>query len=182
MTMLGCTVLHEIVNIEGVREDAARILKFMHRAISNVLKQDRSENHDGMDITLVIFEKDFSNRQVSLNFAGAKASMSYIQAGELCTLSGDRQFLGGETLRREFTNHYLTLPADTCFYFYTDGYKDQNDARRKKIGHVFKDVLLQYYQQPMPRQLEAMSELLDGHQLGVRQRDDITLIGLRLFS
>jgi serine phosphatase RsbU (regulator of sigma subunit) len=66
-------------------------------------------------------------------------------------------------------------------YLATDGFIDQNNASRKKLGvGIFKYTLQGVFNKKLSTQLQYLEGVLDAHQGGVEQRDDITLLGIRL--
>jgi len=179
MSMLGSTLLHETINVKQVQDDPARILKNLHYAIRNLLKQDSSRNLDGMDISVCCFEKQ--NMTTHLIFAGAKTTMLVVEGEVLHTIHGDKQYLGGKALKHEFTNTTLLLPQNCYYYLFTDGFIDQNNAERLRLGTMkFKETLLQNAKLPLVKQEEELLHILAAHQQQEAQRDDITVIGLQL--
>ena len=180
MSMLGATLLHETVNIKKITDDPARILRNVHQAIRKILKQEQDKNNDGMDISLCIFKKTQEDT-VELIFSGAKSTMSYISEGEIHHIKGDKQYLGGKELKQDFTNQHFVLPSSTIFYLYTDGYPDQNNLERKKIGSgKFRNLLVENATKDFESQLKKLEEFLDNHQKTAEQRDDISVIGIKL--
>ncbi|MCC5943733.1 MAG: tetratricopeptide repeat protein [Bernardetiaceae bacterium] len=181
MSMLGSTILHEAVNIKKNYNDPASILKSMHNGIRKILKQEQKKNNDGMDISLCVFKKNKTDNTVELIFTGAKSKMSYIIDNQIFDLKGDRQYLGGGKLKKEFTNHRLILPENTLFYLYSDGYQDQNNPDREKIGSTnFKNQLLACKEKNFAEQKKYLEYILNEHQKNAEQRDDISVIGLRV--
>ncbi|WP_338792850.1 tetratricopeptide repeat protein [Bernardetia sp. MNP-M8] len=181
MSMLGATLLHETINIKKITNDPARILKNIHEAIRKILKQEQDKNNDGMDISLCVFTKKPKEKTVELLFSGAKSSMSYVTNGQIHHIKGDRQYLGGKKLKEDFTNQQFILPIDTTFYLYTDGYPDQNSVDRKKIGSgVFREILLDNSNKNFDTQLKTLELFLDEHQGVAEQRDDISVIGIKI--
>jgi serine phosphatase RsbU (regulator of sigma subunit) len=181
MSMLGATLLHETVNIKKISEDPARILKNVHHAIRKILRQAEKKNNDGMDISLCIFIKKPEEKAVKFIFSGAKSTMSYITNGEIFDLKGDKQYLGGEEMAQDFSNTSLILPENTVFYLYSDGYQDQNNPQRKRLGSKgFKAELLTFTDLPLAEQKNHLEKSLDDFQNGAEQRDDISVIGLKI--
>ena len=63
----------------------------------------------------------------------------------------------------------------------TDGYVDQASPRQKKIGTMqLLTWIEQIASQPMEKQGEFLKEELARHQQYIEQRDDITLLGIKL--
>jgi serine phosphatase RsbU (regulator of sigma subunit) len=134
-----------------------------------------------MDISICVFKKNIENKTVEMIYAGAKSSMSYVVEGEIFEINGDRQYLGGENLKQDFNNFYYNLPQNSTFYLYTDGFQDQNNPDRKKIGgRVFRELLLNISEDGFTKQKTCLEKYLSSHQENSEQRDDISVVGLRL--
>jgi serine phosphatase RsbU (regulator of sigma subunit) len=181
MSMLGATLLHDWVNLKKMSDNPAQILTNMHESIRQILKQDKEKNNDGMDISLCVFTKKLEENCVELIFSGAKSAMSYISGGEIYHIKGDKQYLGGKQLKQDFVNQHFSLLLGTTFYLYTDGYADQNNAERQKVGSgVFRQLLLENAHQDFATQQQVLESYLDAHQGQQEQRDDISVIGVRV--
>ena len=181
MSMLGATLLHETVNVKQVHNDPSRILRNLHSGLQKILKQTESKNNDGMDISVCYFEK-LENQTYRLIFAGAKTTMFYVSENQLFELHGDRQFVGGKLkLKQNFTNQEIILSKDTQIYLFSDGFADQNNSERKKLSSkTFKNVILEISAFSFLEQKEKLTNILDAHQGSEYQRDDITIVGLRI--
>lgn len=179
MSLLGSTLLHETINVKGVRDDPARVLRNLHSGLRNLLKQEKSSNTDGMDISICFFTRNTLSNTITLTFAGAKSKMYYVSDNQLSELRGDRMYVGGRKLNGEFSNHILELPLNTKFYLFTDGFIDQNNKFGKKIGSTrFKQLIENSCHLSFSEQQEIYEGKLQAYQGETKQRDDISLIGL----
>ncbi len=180
MSMIGNTLLHEIVNFNHL-SNPAQILQSLHATIRKVLKQREGKNSDGMDISLCLFEKQ-ADTSTQLTFAGAKGIVYYANEAEIQTLQGNRIGIGGFSEReREFSNQTVLLPQGTMVYLSTDGFIDQNNYERKRFGsQAFKDLLAEIAQFSTFQQKTVLSGTLQAHQQDEQQRDDISVIGLKM--
>lgn len=182
MTMIGNTLLHEVVDIKGITSPA-RILKNLDAAIRNTLKQNRSNNKDGMDISVCLFEK--REEDTLMTIASAKCKTYYkLSNGELEEFTGDKIYIGGKERKKkekEFSNLDIYLQKDDIVYFTTDGFADQNDSERKRFGtkNLF-DLLKVIMDLPLEKQKEELLKALAEHQGTEEQRDDITLVALKI--
>jgi serine phosphatase RsbU (regulator of sigma subunit) len=175
MSMLGSTLLHETINVKGISNDPARILKNLHAALRKILKQDESRNTDGMDISLCYFEKQATRTKIS--FAGAKTAMYYVENQQFMTIQGDRIYLGCKNPSVEFQNKEALVAPNSIFYFTSDGFGDQNNAARVRFGvKPLQEKLLSISHLPLSTQKQALETALDQEQEA--QRDDISLVGL----
>ncbi len=179
MSMLGSTLLHETVNIKGVTDDPARILRNLRGALRKILKQAEDRNTDGMDIGICYFEKQATNTKIV--FAGAKTALYYVENGNLVVIRGDRIYLSGKSPSTEFQNKEAEVSPNSVFYFATDGFADQNNTARVRFGvKTLQEKLLAISHLPLATQQQALETALDQHQGAEAQRDDISLVGLQL--
>ncbi len=182
MSMLGSTLLHEIINVKQNYDNPALILQYLDVNLRYVLKQEKGLNNDGMDISVCFFDKNITTKITILTFAGAKSFMYYIENKEVIQISGNKIYLGGRGKQLPFTNKVFTFTENTPFYLLTDGIIDQNDEYRHKLGaNSLKEVVLQHYHETMEIQQQHILKLLTTHQKNSEQRDDISMIGLRMF-
>ncbi len=184
MSMIGHTLLYRIIKLKGVSEPA-QILSMLHNEVRVVLRQRHTTNVDGMDVCLCLIEKmdtqnDLSPRKIT--FAGAKLPLYYITNNSLEILEEDRKAIGGiQSQVRQFTNKQVILQAGDMLYLRSDGIVDQNNERRKKFGESqFSRLLEKNAHLPMSEQKILLEEALDKHQEGTEQRDDITVLGIKL--
>ncbi len=177
MSMLGSTLLHETINVKGISNEPARILKNLHSALRKILKQDESRNTDGMDISLCYFQKQATGTKIS--FAGAKTAMYYVENQQFMTIQGDRIYLGGKNPSVEFQNKEAFVSPNSVFYFTSDGFGDQNNAARQKFGSkILQDLLFTIHHLPLAEQKSILESRLQAHQGAEAQRDDISVVGL----
>jgi serine phosphatase RsbU (regulator of sigma subunit)/predicted negative regulator of RcsB-dependent stress response len=181
MSMIGNTLLHEIIKSKSLF-NPAEILADLHTGIKNVLKQEESQNADGMDISICLFEKDESKIKYQVTFAGAKSNLFYTQDNQIYQLIGDRIAIGGLTKRKViFTNQKLILEENDLLYFTSDGYIDQHNAERKRFGSSkFKKLLGSICQLSILKQQQVILDALKKHQKNEEQRDDISVVGIKL--
>jgi serine phosphatase RsbU (regulator of sigma subunit) len=129
MSMIGINLLEEII-LSKRNTNPAEILTLLHKKIRFALKQGETDNRDGMDLSIVVIDKE---KQI-MEFAGAKNAMIYIQNNELFTLKADKMPIGGEQKEEEriFTKQSVDISQPTTIYLFTDGYQDQFGGKSKK--------------------------------------------------
>jgi serine phosphatase RsbU (regulator of sigma subunit) len=97
-------------------------------------------------------------------------------------LQGTRKSIGG--LQRadiDFENIELLLEKGSQIYLTSDGYLDQNDVKRKRIGEKHFAALLQKIcRKDMLSQKEALIKFLYTDMQDTVQRDDILVLGFKL--
>lgn len=181
MSMIGNTLLHEIIKVKNIHSPA-EILASLHAGIRNILKQQDSKNSDGMDTSICLFEKDDMTNKYQITFAGAKSSIFYGKDSTIHQLDGNKISIGGFTEKeRLFTNQTFTLQKGEVIYFTSDGYIDQNNASRERFStNKFKKLLASVCDLPIGEQEQIILSALKEHQKDEEQRDDISVVGIRL--
>jgi serine phosphatase RsbU (regulator of sigma subunit)/ligand-binding sensor domain-containing protein len=183
MSMISISLLHEAVNQQDIVEPSA-ILQHINYEIRNALKQDENRNRDGMDLVLCKIEKQINEDKLQnkITFAGAKRPLFYSKNGVIAELKGTRKNIGGNQKQvPNFEQTEILLAAGEMLYLSTDGYTDQANEHRDKFGVLtFVDLLQNIARQTMTEQQAAMLNALANHQLETEQRDDITVMGIRL--
>jgi len=183
MSMIGSRLLNEVVNEKKIF-NTDKILAALQRGIEKALRQDQTENNDGMDVCLCKIE-DIEDEKYNISFTGAKRSLYYFEKSknEVHELKADRISIGGTkyTIEKEFTVQNKILAKNDILYFSTDGYIDQNNRDRKRFGSKeFVENLTKISNYKMEEQCKLLSEFLYKWMDGAEQRDDITVIGLKL--
>lgn len=180
MSLIGSRLLNKVVN--GHRIFAPdEILTELDKEIKIALKQDTSDNSDGMDACLVLIEKTENGQHIT--YSGAKRSLFCFKNGIMQTLPAARKPIGGNLGRMNhevFKNHEIDLfPGDTV-YLTSDGYTDQSNPDRKRFGtdKLF-SILREIHSAPLSIQEDRLLRELDNYSGGFPQRDDITIIGLK---
>ncbi|GAB4340660.1 MAG: hypothetical protein OHK0038_20180 [Flammeovirgaceae bacterium] len=182
MSMIGSAILNDIVIKEG-ETSPKNILEALSKLVRRVLKQDEEgSNQDGMDAALCKWEV-FDNQQIKLSFAGAKRPLLYIQNRQIVEVRGTPRSIAGIQLKaKDFIQEELILPENTVIYLTTDGYADQSiDPQSHKIGTAkFKELLETHQDLNLEEQKEALERFLAENQGTNPQRDDITVMGVRV--
>ncbi len=180
MSMIGSEILTTIVS-QGITIPS-EILDNKNKYVRKALKQEQTENQDGMDMSLCTIDK----KTKTVEWAGAKNPLIYIQNNELFHLKGDMQSIGGHQmtkLEKKFTNYVVSYAeATTYFYTFTDGYQDQfgGDKNRKFMVKKLKEIILEIHQKPMAEQQKILDFYIEQWMKNVEQTDDILVIGFKL--
>jgi serine phosphatase RsbU (regulator of sigma subunit) len=184
MSMISFALLNEVVNELDVYEPA-KILENLHLLINKALKQgenSKKNNTDSIDVGVVKIEK-LEDKQCKISFAGAKIPLYYYsETTGFQMVKGNKKSLAGVyTDVLTFDQHEIILPQGAILYMATDGYADQNDDQRRKIGMKdFQQILASFVHESLAIQEEKLKSSLEIHQSGVEQRDDITVLGLKI--
>ncbi len=178
MSMLGDSYLNQIVYNHKITSPE-RILDALDKDIRRALKQEDTNNQDGMDMALCSVE--LANNTVE--FAGAKNPLIYIQNNELVKISGSRQPVGGSIIKNGgFEKHTIEVKSPTCFYMFSDGYQSQFGGAKKKkfMAKNLQKLIFDIHQKPMKEQKKILEETILEWMQGTEQIDDILVIGFRL--
>lgn len=182
MSMIGMRMLNEIVN-EMKIESPAQILETLNELLRNALRQEQTDNNDGMDLAICRLDKQ-TDGSIELTYSGAKRPL-YIGKKSKLTLEvfqPDRKSIGGHQPTKryvEFTDQKLKLVKDDVIYIFSDGIVDQNDPNRKKFGRArLENILKSCIDSDAERQRAIIEGKLDEFIQDEAQRDDITFSGL----
>lgn len=181
MSMIGSSHLNEIVLEKQVTEPA-KILSLLNEKIVESLRQDETENNDGMDVCFISIDLK-SNK---ITFSGAKRPLFIFKnkTSEFDEIKGDRISIGGAKKKKDdekFNNHIINAEKGDILFLSSDGLTDQNNLERKRFGsNRLKEIILNNISEPMDKQKEIIEKELDDFQQDEEQRDDITLIGIKI--
>ncbi len=185
MSVIGKTLLDEIVQTQQIKQPA-QILELLDKNTRAVLKQDQTSNDDGMDIALFCME-ELEKDTFKITFSGAKRPLYFVEKSnsvpKLSIIKGDRRSIGGRTRKNkvQFTNNEIILEKGSLIYLTTDGFADQPNPERKKIGSVqLQKVLEKNALHIITKQKIELLSLLRKHKQESAQVDDISLIGIRI--
>lgn len=180
MSMLGTSLLNEIVNEKRII-DPADILDMMRIKLITSLKQQgkSGENKDGMDMVLCRVNKERNE----LVYAAANNPLWLVREGECLEFAADKQPVGISTEHhKQFSQHSIPIRKGDCLYLFTDGYADQfGGPKGKKLKYKpFKEMLLSIHSLPMAKQHEKISTAFIDWKGPHEQVDDILIIGIRI--
>ncbi len=181
MSMVGNELLHEIVDRKHFTVPA-EILTALHKGVRQALKQHETDNRDGMDIAII----NHNAAQNTLQFAGAKNPIVYIQNNELKYIKGNALTIGGEQREQErvFDNHTLPTQDITWVYMFSDGFQDQFGGAQNKKYTITKlrELLGNISIQTPEYQHKALLSAFQNWRTEAREKqiDDVLVAGVRL--
>lgn len=187
LSMIGSRILSTIVNENRIYEPH-KILERMDINLRQALKQDQTQNDDGMDVCLCRIDKnrDLKEEQdgkVRVLFSGARRPLYYSKNhSEVEMIRGDRKTVGGRYYKeKKFTTRELLLSRGDKIYLTTDGITDQPSPTREKFGiKRFMDILSRTGTLSIEEQKKYFEEELLGFMRYEKQRDDITVLGIKV--
>ena len=189
ISMIANELLNEIIILRTIYEPNL-VLSELHKSLKITLRQNQTENRDGMDISLCVVHQVPEGQEEwfgkpRLEFAGANNPLIYIQNQTLFEIKADKKGIGGKQSQDElnFEAHTVFLDQNTTFYIFSDGYHDQLGGQygRKYLSRRFKEVLLANHEKSMDEQKEFLEKNIQQWQAvhHEKQTDDMLIIGFR---
>lgn len=178
-SMLAHTALRIAINDEGI-EDTGDILDFCKKYFSTILRTDETEGevNDGMDITLISFNKSSKK----LFFSSANNPLYQVRQDKMFEYKGNKGSISKTTHVEKFDTIEISYEPDDTFYFGSDGFKDQfGGAENKKFSSKrLRDLIMSVQPLSLRDQREVFVNTLNQWIGPEAQVDDILLIGFRL--
>jgi serine phosphatase RsbU (regulator of sigma subunit) len=184
MSMLGVSLLNEIINEHDLTEPAL-ILSRLRKKVITALRQKglSGEQQDGMDMTICVIDKE----QMTLQYAAANHAFYIIRKNEsgyeLEEFNGDKQPVGifGSDLK-PFKQHSIDLKPNDVIYTFTDGYADQfGGPKGKKFKYKqLKELLVSIQHLDLIAQEDIAKEQFSKWKGNLEQVDDVCLIGIKI--
>ena len=179
LSMLGTQILNNAVNALNI-EEPSEILDYLSERIKFTLQVDKKHYHDGMEVALICFDPISKE----MKFSGAGLPLYYSFDGEnIEVLKKNGKGIGDLTSSQitNYTQESLMIEKPIDIYLFSDGYKDQNDLEGKKIGSkTFKNMIHESLNMDFSKRKELFTTHMDSILNDIKQRDDITLVSLRL--
>lgn len=179
MSVIANEQLHEIIDLRQ-QEKPSSILSALHQGVRSALKQNESNNKDGMDIAFCTI--DMQNKV--LEYAGARNPLVYIKDNQLYEIAGDRKSIGGfpNVDKKNFKSHQVKIDTPTSFYIFSDGFQDQfgGASGEKFMVEKFKHLLLKIHSLPVDEQVDALEKTYQDWKGDYPQIDDILIIGFTI--
>ena len=199
MSMLGVTLLNELIRTIGVRKPA-EMLEYLRNKVKDILLQEDSDadQKEGMDMSLVLIDPE----KKELFFSGANRPLFLVRKKDdtradetlalnlstgtpehdLYVIKGDRQPIGVHWEETAFTEHLVRYREGDALYMFTDGFVDQygGENRKKFKMRNFQNLLLSLQDTPIDRQKEVLEEAFSTWMGRNEQIDDVTVFGIKL--
>lgn len=181
MSILGNTLLHDIVIEEGIVQPG-KILEELDRRVIRSLKKSAEAitRNEGMDVSICRIDLH-TNEMI---FAGAFRDVYVIRNKELIELKGNRYPIGGLVLEenRYFNDNYFKLLPNDKIYLSSDGLSSQfgGSKGKKLMNKNFKELLLSIENQTMAEQEEYLKNFIESWKGEREQVDDILVIGIKI--
>ena len=178
MSMLGISLLNEIVHNKGIH-DPGKILNELRDKVISSLKQEvgYGDIKDGMDMTVCTIHYDTG----ILEYAGANNPVYIIRNGELMNMKGDKMPVAIHDTMEPFSTRELKLKKGDTIYTFSDGFVDQfgGPNQKKFLSKNFRKVLLDIQDLSMYEQGIKLDQIFEEWRDEMEQIDDVTVIGIR---
>ena len=180
MSMLGITLLNEIVNIQGITRSDQIVTELRSRVIKSL--QQRKKNvttKDGMDIALCVLDTKLK----MIQFTGGMNDLIYISNGNMDVIRADHLDVSISYLDcGNFNMQEFEYSKGDMIYLFSDGYQDQfgGEFDRKFLRPHFYTLLREVHKLPLAVQKETLEMKLASWMKNRPQTDDIIVLGIRL--
>ncbi|MCQ2252900.1 MAG: substrate-binding domain-containing protein [Bacteroidales bacterium] len=185
MSLIGVNLLDQIVKQRKIYSPAM-ILDELNKSVRNALRQEETENNDGMEAVICKIEKHQTGK-IELTYEGAKFPLyHYIKSeNKIETYKSSRRQVGGKFRNIEamvkFEDHTMEIHEGDRLYMSSDGIGDQNNIDRKRYTNVrLVEKLQESSTMNMSDQRNFIWEDAEGFMFGCEQRDDITVLGIEI--
>jgi len=179
LSVLGISALNEII-LKYKNLKSNDILDHLRTKIIIALSQSEStiEQKDGMDISLLIYDKDTK----TIEFSGAYNPFVLVRKTKIYSIDGDRMPIGICEAESSFSHNTFEVEKDDIIYMFSDGYSDQfGGVNNKKLKRPrFKEQLMKLSQIPMVAQKERFSLFFNEWKGNNEQVDDVLIVGLKI--
>ncbi len=177
MSMLGVSLLNEIVLARKVLEPD-QILNALRGKVIEALKQTgESRIMDGMDMAVINLRQE----EGKLSFSGAVNPLYHISNGTLQQIRADNMPVAIHEVMDPFTRHEVEFGRGDTFYIFSDGFADQfgGPLQKKYMAKNLKKFLLSVQDHPMIEQGRLLEAEFENYRNGMTQVDDVVVIGIR---
>jgi serine phosphatase RsbU (regulator of sigma subunit) len=179
MSMLGASLLKEVVRKEGITRPGA-ILDRLRKEVIFALNQtgDKSEQKDGMDMALITIHTE----SLKCEFAGANNPLYLVRQGELSEYKGESMPLSHYERMDSFSTQEIKLQKGDQLYLSSDGYADQFGGKhRKKFKYkAFQELLAVNSEKSMQEQNRILLDTILDWTGDNEQIDDMVVVGIRI--
>jgi serine phosphatase RsbU (regulator of sigma subunit) len=183
MTVMGNSLLDEIVNERHIVEPS-QILRELDKKVINTLQKQSTTQNDGMDMAILVIEERNTGDKF-FHFAGAKNPLYYVRNGEIHEIKGAKFPIGSSQFKKEKTFMTSSMPLldGDIFYLASDGYQDQFGGReaqsRKFMVKKFRHLLERISSLNFNEQRAILEQEFEEWKGKYEQTDDVLVIGLQ---
>lgn len=175
MSMVAESLLSQVI-VEKGTTDPQEILRVLDERLHRASSSRSGMEWIGMEAAICLIDDQ------CLRFAGAGRPLYYTnRRRELIAIKGTSKMLGSKRGASNFHSHAIPASEIDMLYLTTDGYADQNGDFTPKYGSKrFQDYLKKISSLPANIQYQLLEDEFDSFKGMQSQRDDVTVLGLRL--
>jgi len=179
MSMLGITILEEIIKRKEVFNAAKVLDKFREEIISSLdQKNILSTTNDGFDAAVCIFD----TKKNILSYAGANLPLILLRKKNIISYAPDEMPVGTYITMKPFKNNIINIQEDDILYLFTDGITDQfGGSKNQKFSfHRLKKILTDNADEPLFIQKEQLKKMFRNWKGKQKRTDDALITGFKL--
>jgi serine phosphatase RsbU (regulator of sigma subunit) len=178
MSLLNTSFLNEAINEKNIYEPGEIFNHVRKRLVENI---SQDGNRDGMDGTLIRFEKE-NDGTIKLSYSAANNPPLIISGNEIRYQPFDKMPVGMGEKEDLFRTLNITANKGDMLYLFTDGYPDQfGGPKGKKFKYKkLEQQLLQINSLPLQQQSATLEKTFNEWKGDLEQVDDVCIIGIRL--
>ena len=179
MTVIGNSLLNQIVNIADVSKPS-EILKHLDKRLLETLQQHGAGNtNDGMDVALCKYDK----KKQEIIYSGAKRALYIFRDGTHEEIPGSKFPMGSFQYEMEkiFTDTPINVKKGDAIYLFSDGYQDQfgGPNGKKFMVKKFRELLSAIQHLSMTEQAAHLEVEFEKWKGLNHQTDDVLVVGIR---
>ncbi len=179
MSLLGASLLKEVVNLEGQSTPGPVLDRLRDEIIAALCQKGAmGEQKDGMDMALISINPE----SLLCQYAGANSALYVLRRGKIKIYQPDPMPLSYYQEMEAFKTQKIQLEVGDQLYMFSDGYADQfgGDKRKKFKYSRFRDLITEHADLSMPRQQQVLSDTIREWQGKNEQIDDMVVVGIRI--
>ncbi|MCU0444712.1 MAG: SpoIIE family protein phosphatase [Microscillaceae bacterium] len=181
MTVLGYSILNEIVNQKQIYEPDEILYELDESVIKTLRKRGDKKPVDGMEITVMVYDEN--KRQIT--YAAAGNPLYLVRDYEMQVFPASKNSIGYSSRNpiKVFEKNTIDVKPDDVFYMTSDGFHDQfggsNERGQKYLKKRMREFLLKISHLPMAKQKEKIDEEIKTWMGSHKQTDDILMVGIK---
>lgn len=179
MTMVVNNALNSIVLKNNI-SNPSDILFALQKQLQDVISQGGIlSSMDGVRTSICVIDK----KRNELLFSGARSNLSYIHKGNIVTVKGDRDMIGGVNKQEgSYITQVIEIDSEMSFYMFTDGLVDQlggDEFRKYSTPRLYK-LLEENSRESLQNQHKEVLFDFVTWRGETPQVDDVLMLGFRI--
>lgn len=179
MTVIGISLLNEIVNREDIIDPKEILTKIDIKVMQALQQQQTGSGTHGMDVAICAI--DIKNKRVT--FSGANRPLYFFHKGEFNEIKGSKASIGDSIVETKiFESHVINFESGDAFYMTSDGYPDQfgGPKGKKFMTKRLKKLLVEIQPLSLSDQRDRLDNEINTWMNDTEQTDDIVVAGFKV--